>query len=241
MNKLSSEKISLYKGLGYCQVVDVLGTDMTPVKAARQSYRAELKGIEADTKLLHYLLKHGHTSPFEQASITWELRMPIFVMRQFVRHRTFRLNEESARYTEMRDDFYIPDSWRIQDTKNKQSSVEAIERSDGWHSLKTESVKGFCIDAFELYQNLIEGGVAREQARMVLPVNLMTAITVNIDLHNLIGFFKKRLAPSAQLEIQRLAQAMFYQFDQAFPIISKYVEENIVGDVKWMDECQLNE
>ena len=119
-------KKKLYNDLGYCNVVDHLGDDWTPVKAARQSYgKTGLKGEEADTKLLEYLLAHRHSSPFEQASITWEIRMPIFVMRQFVRHRTFRLNEESGRYSQMKDDFYIPnfDEWRLQNkTGNKQGS-----------------------------------------------------------------------------------------------------------------------
>jgi len=144
--------MNLYHDLGFCRVVDVLGDDWTPVKAARQSYGATaLKGEKQDTRLLNYLLSNRHSSPFEQASITFEIRMPIFVMRQFVRHRTFRLNEESGRYSEMRDDFYIPtyDEWRIQnETGNKQGSGGKLhEKGEAYKELAiffSEEIEELC-------------------------------------------------------------------------------------------------
>ena len=194
--------MKLYHDLGYCNVVDNLGDDWTPVKAARQSYGdTALKGDEADTKLLAYLLGNRHTSPFEQASITFEIRMPIFVMRQFVRHRTLRLNEESGRYSEMKDDFYIPDydEWRLQnESGNKQGSHGTHDNG----SFFTREVEILCRDAYELYQDMIQQGVAKEQARIILPLNLMTSITVNVDLHNLMHFLGLRTDSHAQKEIQ---------------------------------------
>lgn len=217
--------MKLYHDLGYCNVVDNLGDDWTPVKAARQSYNEGLKGETADTKLLQYLIGQRHTSPLEQASITYEIRMPIFVMRQFVRHRTLRLNEESARYTEMRDDFYIPDfdEWRLQNKSgNKQGSHGVSE--DG--SFFTREVERLCKDAYELYQDMIKSGIAKEQARIILPVNLMTAITVNVDLHNLMHFLGLRTDSHAQKEIQVLANAMEEQFISLYPVIGEIWLQN---------------
>lgn len=217
----------LYNGLGYCNIVDVLGDDWTPVKAARQSYGdTGLKGEEKDIKLLRYLLKNRHSSPFEQASITWEMRMPIFVMRQFVRHRTFRLNEESGRYSEMKDDFYIPKEWRVQNsTGNKQGSYGAIHPELG--DIYSRLVSNLCIDAYCLYKDMLAKGFAKEQARIVLPLNLMTSITVNIDLHNLMHFLRLRLDSHAQEEIRVLAQAMSDGFKEKFPIIHGIWQENL--------------
>lgn len=209
--------IPLYNSLGFSTAIDQLGYDWRICEAARHSYGdASSKGTEADTKLIEYLMSHRHTSPFEQCSITWNLRMPIFVMRQFVRHRTFRLNEESARYSEMRDDFYIPTEWRTQDSKNKQGSLDPHIRSEDI----TNDAKAVCKHAMTCYTAMLRNGVAKEMARMVLPVNLMTTIIVNIDLHNLMHFFVLRLDTHAQLEIRAIASAMFYQFQERFPVVS---------------------
>lgn len=211
--------IKLYNSLGFAALIDHLGDDWRVVEAARHSYgSAARKGDEADTKLIHYLLTNKHTSPFEQCNMTWNLRMPIFVMRQFVRHRTFRLNEESARYTEMQDRFYIPTEWRVQDSKNRQGSLQA-DRAKEWHSAWSMEIERHCKEAYGLYLQLLADGVAKEQARVILPVNLMTTIIVNIDLHNLMHFFRLRLDSHAQLEIRALASAMYYQFMDTYPVI----------------------
>ena len=110
---------------GYVRYIDHMGDDERICEAARISYKSPSKGKEQDEKLIEYLWKNKHTSPFEICKITFNIKMPIFVMRQFVRHRMQNLNEVSARYTELPDEFYIPEKWRKQDTKNKQSSIEA--------------------------------------------------------------------------------------------------------------------
>ena len=171
----------------------------------------------------------GHTSPFEQCSITFEIQMPIFVMRQFVRHRTFRLNEVSARYTELPDLFYIPepDKWRLQDTKNKQGSTGFLhskannpdDMDEVYGQEATDIVNTLCSDAYGFYQWMVkEGGIAREMARMLLPVNIYTRIMVNIDLHNLMHALRLRMDPRAQWEIQEYARAMYTIAKKQFPV-----------------------
>ncbi len=201
-------------GNGFVRYIRHVGTDTDIVGAARVSYDSPSKGPDEDRKLLEYLYKNRHTSPFEQVNISFEIKMPIFVMRQFVRHRTFRLNEMSARYTELPSDFYLPDTYRAQDTKNKQGSVEAKELD---HAEICTMVRYHSMSAYRLYQGLIAKGVAREMARMVLPVNIYTKIQVNIDLHNLFHFLRLRLDSHAQSEIRDVAAAMKTIAAEFFP------------------------
>src|SRR5438093_1688934 len=112
---------------GFVRYVDHLGSDMRVVESARLSYKSPSKGEEADKKLLFYLWKNRHTSPFEMIKVTLNIKLPIFVMRQYVRHRMQNLNEVSARYTELPNEFYVPTKWRKQDTKNKQGSIDTEE------------------------------------------------------------------------------------------------------------------
>ncbi len=198
---------------GYVRYIDHLGSDLRIVEAARISYKSPSKGDDKDKKLLQYLFKHRHTSPFEQCSVTFNIKMPIFIMRQFVRHRTFRLNEWSARYSELADEFYIPEKWRAQDTKNKQGSAEA----DLDHRELTAAVESFNKQAYHIYQTLIARGVARELARTVLPVSIFTEIYVNCDLHNLMHFLALREDSHAQLEIREIAPAMKSIAAELFP------------------------
>lgn len=189
---------------GYVRYIDHLGTDRRIVEAARISYKSPSKGDEADKKLLTYLFKNRHTSPFEQCSITFNIKFPIFLMRQFVRHRTFRLNEWSGRYSELADEFYSPKQWRGQDANNKQGSIAA--------ELPQNDATNLCWKAYQFayaaYQELLALGVAKEQARFVLPVGIYTEIYVNCDLHNLLHFLRLRQDGHAQAEIQDVANAM---------------------------------
>lgn len=202
---------------GFVRYVDHLGTDQRIVEAARVSYQSPSKGEEADRKLITYLFKNRHTSPFEQCNITFEIKMPIFVMRQFVRHRTFRLNEWSGRYSELKDEFYRPKNWRIQDTKNKQGSVDIHLQSDAWQKENDDILDIAYHWAYEMYRKLLNQGVAKELARIVLPVGIYTQIYVNIDLHNLMHFLNLRLDPHAQAEIRDVAWAMLQIGEQLFP------------------------
>ncbi len=217
---------------GYVRLVDFMGTDQSIINAARTSYHSASKGEEADKKLLNYLYKNRHTSPFEMCKIVFNIKMPIFVMRQFVRHRMQNLNEVSARYTELPEEFYIPEKWRAQDTKNKQGSVSQAE----WdvereylsnlgipipkatqHDIFNEAVATQCTEAYEIYTNLLNAGVAREMARFVLPVNIYTEIVCCWDLKNLMYFFSLRDDPHAQWEIQQFSIAMKIIARDLFP------------------------
>lgn len=226
--------IPLYSNIGFVRYIDHLGSDTRIVEAARVSYDSPSKGPEADKKLLLYLYKNRHTSPFEQCSITFNIRMPIFIMRQFVRHRTFRLNEVSARYTELPDDFFYPEEWRKQNVVNKQggeiqeewktSKNVSFLASDGKsikglskNELYTQMTKSVYNHAYEIYEGLVVAGVAKELARIVLPVGIFTEIYVSCDVHNLMHFLRLRLHPHAQKEARDLAEAMFQIFADKFP------------------------
>jgi thymidylate synthase (FAD) len=163
---------------------------------------------------LSYLYKNRHTSPFEQCSITYNIKMPIFIMRQFVRHRTFRLNEWSGRYSELADEFYIPSQWRAADAKNKQGSQVSSELD---HAALTQEVKEAHEKAYATYQSLLQKGVARELARAVLPVSIFTEVYVNCDLHNLIHFLQLREDDHAQMEIREMAAAMRVVAEKLYP------------------------
>lgn len=214
---------------GYVRYVDHLGSDQRIVEAARISYHSPSKGEEQDRKLLHYLYRNRHTSPFEQCSITFNIKFPIFLMRQFVRHRTFRLNEWSGRYSELADEFFVPtDGWRTPDPNNKQGSVGGFDPvvSDiaDLSVTLTEAYRLQLQSAYGFYQRMLKLGVAKEMARMILPVSIYTEIYVNCDLHNLIHFLRLRCDPHAQKEIQDVANAMKQIAAELFPWTFSAVE-----------------
>lgn len=209
---------------GYVRYVDHMGSDLRIVEAARISYASPSKGEEADKKLLKYLYANKHTSPFEMAKITINIKLPIFVMRQYVRHRIQNLNEVSARYTELPNEFYIPTKWRKQDTKNKQGSVDW----DGcnYHENLSTALKQQCAKAYDVYQDLLFHGVAREMARMVLPVNIYTEIYSCWDLKNLLHFITLREDSHAQAEIQEYGKAIKTILMALFPWTMEAYEES---------------
>lgn len=192
---------------GYVRYIDHMGSDARILEAARVSYKSKGKGDEADKKLLGYLWKNKHTSPFEMCKLTLNIKMPIFIMRQYVRHRMQSLNEMSARYTQLPEEFYIPTEWRKQDIKNKQGSVQA-EWTHEEQNIMTKEVAEFCDKSYELYMSLINRGVAREMARMVLPVNIYTEFYTSWDLKNLLHFVTLRDDSHAQFEIQEYGKAI---------------------------------
>ena len=204
-------------GQGYVRYVDHLGSDMRIVETARISYKSPSKGDDADKKLLFYLFKNRHTSPFESCNITFNIKMPIFCMRQFVRHRTFRLNEWSGRYSELADEFYQPAAFRRQDTKNKQGSVLVEDDNSSWHTRNGAIAHDCYKQCYAAYQEMLANGVAKELARIVLPVAMFTEIYVNVDVHNLIHFLNLRQDPHAQLEMRVIADAMAQIGEALFP------------------------
>ena len=175
-------------GIGYLELQDNMGTDADIVSSARTSYMGSSKGAEADKKLLFYMLKHKHTSPFEQAQIRVRVKAPIFVVRQWFRHRFWSVNEQSRRYTSSNIEFYLPTKWRQQDTKNKQASIGVLDNSEEINDEYIELLR----HSVHVYDEMIDNGIAREMARMVLPVSLYTTFIGSIDLLNLMRFIQTR-------------------------------------------------
>jgi thymidylate synthase (FAD) len=193
---------------GFVRLVDYLGGDERVVQAARVSYGAGTRAYREDAGLIDYLLRNEHTSPFEQVVLTFHVKLPIFVARQWVRHRTARLNEISGRYSVMKDDFYVPEDGDIafQSTDNKQGRGESLDaaRAGEVRAGLEEGQRRSYGD----YISLINEGVARELARINLPLSLYTEWYWQIDLHNLFRFLELRLDAHAQSEIRRYAETL---------------------------------
>ena len=205
---------------GSVALIDSMGSDLSVVRSARVSYDAEWRAGEdegKDTKLIEYLVRNRHTSPLECVQFTFDVKAPIFVARQWMRHRTGKYSEISARYSELPEEFYVPEVSQIttQSTSNKQM------RTDEIHPQAEEfqrAVLGSCADAFTLYKRLIERGMPRELARGVLPVNTYSHMFASIDLHNLAGFLRLRLHSHSQYEIRVYAQAMLDLIEPIVPV-----------------------
>lgn len=199
---------------GFVRYVDHMGNDQAIIDAARVSYKSSSKGEEADKKLLTYLWKNKHTSPFEMVKLKLDVKLPIFVARQWIRHRMQNINEVSARYTELPEEFYIPTKWRAQAKDNKQGSVETSELN---HEAISAWILDISKDAYFNYKGLIDQGVARELARMVLPLNIYTQWISCWDLKNLLHFVTLREDTHAQGEIQEYAKAIKIILVELFP------------------------
>ena len=197
---------------GWIELQDMMGDDLAIVNAARVSFLGESKGEEADKKLLFYLMRHRHTSPFEQVEFKFRVRAPVIVWWQWVRHRTWHVNAQSGRYTPFQEnDFYHPATWRRQAASNKQASEGEIHPADAERlsALLTEHYER----SFALYQQALEAGVAKEQARLFLPgFALYYTWVCKVDAHNLLHFIDLRMAPDAQYEIRAYATAIFEEF-----------------------------
>jgi thymidylate synthase (FAD) len=200
---------------GYVRYIDHLGSDQRIVETARVCYQSPSKGPEADKKLLHYLYTHEHMTPFESCNITFNIKMPIFCMRQFIRHRTFKCNETSLRYTEAKNEFYLPKTWRRQSDTNRQGS--GTHFNEITNMIYSDRIAEFYERCSQEYSYLVSMGVAREQARIVLPLSLYTEIYVNCDLRNLLHFLELRTDSHAQEEIRDVAFALLKITTELFP------------------------
>ena len=199
---------------GFVRLVEHMGGDQGVVQAARVSYAGTTKGDEKDKKLIAYLLKHQHLTPFEHALWKFHVKCPIFVARQWFRHRFAAYNEVSFRYTQTKDDFYFPETWRAQDLKNKQGSVAAAQLD---HAALSKAFRASVEQSFKAYEALIAAGVAREMARMALPVNLYTEFYWTVNARSLMNFLALRADGHAQLEIQAFAEALSASFRETAP------------------------
>ena len=204
---------------GFVALVDTMGDDRTPAQTARTSFRnRQERTVEEDEKLTDYLVRNRHTTPIEFCQVRFYMKMPIFVARQLVRHRTASINEVSYRYVQAAREFYIPAMDRMQrkSESNKQgSSSEVVENAEGCvHMFR--NVGNF---AFDNYEGLLAEGLAPELARSVLPVGTYTEWYWQNDLHNTLHMLRLRLDPHAQYEIRVYAEAMLDLLRPVFPTV----------------------
>ena len=193
---------------GFVRVIDYMGSDESVVQAARISYGQGTKKVREDRGLIRYLMRHRHTTPFEMCEIKLHVRVPMDCWRQWIRHRTANVNEYSTRYSEAIDAAQrtAPSEWRFQNTGNRQGSSEAVPSTVGDDlSQREEELQKFSRD---VYQERLDSGVAREQARKDLPLSTYTEAYWKIDLHNLLHFLSLRMDQHAQQEIRSYANVI---------------------------------
>lgn len=232
---LESERLINVLNHGFVRLVDYMGSDIDVVRAARVSYNADWRTGEdsgKDAKLIHYLLSNKHTSPFESVVFTFEIKCPIFVLRQWGRHRTqdyndgeggigyekyWAYNEVSARYVELPEEFYVPEANRIttQSKDNKQMRTDEVHPDCEWIRGQLQLNHK---EAFRIYHDLIRIGCPRELARTVLPFATYTRLFATVNLHNLLLWISLRLHPHAQYEIRVYAEAVKKLISSIVPV-----------------------
>jgi thymidylate synthase (FAD) len=203
-----------------------MGTDASIVQAARVSYGAGTKSVSDDRGLIRYLMRHKHTTPFEMVEFKFHIRAPIYVARQWLRHRTASVNEMSARYSVIPDEYFLPEELRKQSVSRGQGGEEPFESPN----LLTKQ-KSSCDFSFYVYDELIEKGVSRELARAHLPQCTFTEFYWKIDLHNLFHFLALRIDDHAQKEIRDLASQVYERIRPIVPVSCEAFEDFRLGAV----------
>ncbi len=218
---------------GFVRLVDSMGGDNAIVQAARVSYGKGTSKISQDRGLIRYLMRHRHTTPFEMVEFKFHCKMPIFVARQWVRHRTANINEYSLRYSEARDDFYYPDPKHIQ----YQSALNKQGRSGKVPKELTDKVLAYFTEmserSFKMYKELNDAGLARELIRAILPVNLYTEWYWKNDLHNLLHFIGLRSDSHAQYEIRVYSDAMAESVKNVAPFAWEAYQDYVVSGLRF--------
>ncbi len=223
-------------GLSSVELVRVSGSDLDVVNAARVSYgKIATELTVKDRSLINFLMEHEHTSPFEHNQLSFRVKMPIFVARQWMRHRMHSYNEVSYRYTKVKTEFFVPQEWRFQDAVNHQSSVGAFENEE-----LRECYEASIKVAWDTYNKLLDAGVCRELARAVLPVATYTEIIFTTNLHALMHFMRLRLSSGAQKEIRVYARAMFKLAFKHFPVSLLAWQRKYVQNIDKELEDELN-
>jgi len=218
---------------GFVRLVDSMGGDDAIVQAARVSYGKGTSKVSQDRGLIRYLMRHRHTTPFEMVEFKFHCKMPIFVARQWVRHRTANINEYSLRYSEARDEFYYPESKHIQ----FQSTLNKQGRSGNVPKQLTDKVlkyfKEISERSFDMYKEMNEAGLARELIRAILPVNLYTEWYWKNDLHNLLHFIGLRSDSHAQHEIRVYSDAMAKAVKKVAPFAWEAYQDYVVSGLRF--------
>ena len=246
---------------GFVRVIDYMGDDASIVQAARVSYGRGTKRVSSDRGLINYLMRHRHTSPFEMCEIKFHIKLPIFVARQWIRHRTANVNEYSARYSVLDREFYVPDeaflrrqreerrrpptqlsllgeeeavlpeATAAQSTVNKQGREGVLDAAEAARVIR--EIHQISQRAFTCYDKLLgdeeHPGIARELARIVLPLNTYTQWYWKIDLHNLLHFLELRIDPHAQYEIRAYARVILDIVRRWVPLTAAAFEEYRLG------------
>jgi thymidylate synthase (FAD) len=211
---------------GFVRLIDYMGDDDAIVQAARVSYGKGTKSVTEDRGLIRYLMRHRHTSPFEMVEFKFHVKLPIFVARQWIRHRTANVNEYSGRYSEMRDEFYVPEleQLRPQSTMNKQGREdEPLARAKAQEIQSDLEEKQSML--FDSYTQYIEDGLARELARINLPLSTYTEWYWKIDLHNLFHFLRLRIDSHAQYEIRVYGEIIANMVKEICPLAYEAFED----------------
>ena len=232
MNEIPKDAIKCLDK-GFVRLVDCMGGDDAIVQAARVSYGKGTSKVSQDRGLIRYLMRHRHTTPFEMVEFKFHCKMPIFVARQWVRHRTANINEYSLRYSEARDEFYYPDPKHIefQSALNMQGRMGEV--SDDLKQKVQDYFKEISERSFEIYSELNNAGVARELARAILPVNLYTEWYWKNDLHNLLHFIGLRSDDHAQYEIRVFSDAMAKSVKAAAPFAWEAYQDYFIEGMRF--------
>jgi thymidylate synthase (FAD) len=213
---------------GECALLGYFGDDKMIADTARVSYRKGTKQTSTDKQLIRYLVRNKHTSPLEHATLRFYIKAPLFVVQQLLRHRTFKFNQASARYSEMLNEAYVPLPEHVtsQDAKNKQARTDTKVE----HNLDiVEHMNANSSEAFKEYNYYLGSGVARELARINVPHGTYSELIVTCDLHNLLHFLALRLHPHAQYEIRVYAEAMYEFIKGLFPAAIEAWEDCILN------------
>ena len=222
LNVPPDNHVKVLDGQGWVGLIDHLGSETTIVNAARVSFgKLKTEMNEKDVGLLRYLIENKHTSPLEHLVFTFSIHCPLFIRGQWHRHRTWSYNEISRRYTEIDLEFYTPPKLRRQAESDRQASVESPDFDDG---AMREEIAAHNRRSLELYNSLIERGVCREQARGVLPQNMMVTFWGTVDLNNLLHFLELRDSEHAQWEIRQYALAIKKLIKPIIPNVAAYFE-----------------
>ena len=230
---------------GFVRLIDVMGDDNSIADAARVSYGEGTRSVSDNRNLIRYLVRNKHTSPLEMVEVKFHLKLPIFVMRQLVRHRTASLNEYSGRYSIMSDDFYEPSEEYLKPQSQTNKQGRGGDLIDSWKHSYKQTISHITYKCLVAYKTLIgnesisHGGLTRELARTVLPVSNYTECYWKMDLHNFFHFCQLRMDDHAQQEIQDYARCMYEMVKPEVPIASEAFEDYIYNSVN-LSKMELN-
>lgn len=218
---------------GFVRVIDYMGNDSSISEAARVSYGTHLREEKENSRLLDFLIRHSHTSPFEMCEVKLHVKAPIFVARQWLRHRTANVNEISARYTKLNDEYFLPAPMEI----GRQSRANKQQRDIGelmpFAMRAREKMKNEIDSTYEVYEGLLEDGVPRELARTVLSLAYYTEFFWKIDAHNLMSFLRLRLSSGAQKEVRAYAEVIAFEILRSWlPLVFDKFEKHVLGSTR---------